>query len=178
MSWNSLSNITSKDFICGWCGNRIASANGYFNSGSAKIYICHFCQKPNYFDGTGGQYPGASYGTEIKNLPEDIETIYNEIRRLHGESAWTAIVLLARKLLMHVAVEKGAPEGKQFITYVQYLTDNYVAKSNQGWVDRVRTVSNIANHELKIMDAAQARMVTDFTGMILKLVYEFAPPEA
>jgi hypothetical protein len=38
---------------------------------------------------------------------------------------------------MHVGVEKGAPEGESFLSYVKYLLDNgYVPPDARDWIDR------------------------------------------
>lgn len=178
MAWYDLNHLQSREFTCGWCGNKVATTSGYYDQvGSDKIYICPHCDYPSFFN-SGKQYPGSAYGDEVKNLPEDVEGIYNELRQLHATSAWTSIVLLGRKLLMHIAVSKGAAENQRFIQYVEYLCDEYVARNNRGWIDRVRTLGNTATHELQVMTQNDAELITDFSAMILKLIYEFSPPEA
>jgi hypothetical protein len=75
---------------------------------------------------------------------------------------------------MHVAVAKGAPAGKNFVTYVEYLSDqNYVPPGAKTWVDHIRTKGNEANHEINIMKAEDASELLEFCGMLLKLVYEY-----
>ena len=178
MAWYNQSKLDSKGFVCGWCGNKVASDRGYYDQVAAdKIYTCPHCDNPIFFN-AGGQYPGAAYGEAVKRLPEDVGQIYEELRELHTVSAWTSIVLLGRKLLMHVAISKGAAENQRFIQYVEYLCEEYVARNNRGWIDRVRTIGNTATHELQIMTKEDAELITDFSAMILKLVYEFGPPEA
>jgi len=178
MSWQELSQLVSISFVCGWCGNKVATDEGYFNSlNGARISPCPHCGKPSFFRGDK-QFPGASYGDDVKNLPVDVAEIYQELRQLHATGAWTSIVLLGRKLLMHVAVSKGAGENQRFIQYVEYLCDEYVARNNRGWIDRVRTLGNTATHDLQIMTKEDAELITDFSAMILKLIYEFSPPEA
>ena len=44
---------------------------------------------------------------------------------------------------MHIAVAKGADEGKSFQTYVNYLADNhFVPPDARIWVDHIRQKSN------------------------------------
>ena len=75
---------------------------------------------------------------------------------------------------MHVAVEKGAEEGKPFLEYVEYLSQKgYVPPDGKGWVDYIRTKGNEANHEIKIMSFADASDLITFSEMLLKFVYEF-----
>jgi hypothetical protein len=69
-----------------------------------------------------------------------------------GVNSFTSAVLTCRKLLMHIAVEKGAPTNQSFLQYVEYLEQNhYVPPGGKGWVDYIRTKGNEANHEIKIM---------------------------
>lgn len=75
---------------------------------------------------------------------------------------------------MHVAVAKGAEEGKDFVYYVEYLAmKNYIPPDARGWVDYIRTRGNEANHEIVIMGDEEATDLLVFTEMLLKLVYEF-----
>jgi hypothetical protein len=86
----------------------------------------------------------------------------------------TSVVLTCRKLLMHIAVEKGAPTGKSFLEYVEYLADKgFVPPDGKGWVDHIRKKGNEANHEIKIMSSDDASDLIAFSEMLLKFVYEF-----
>ena len=86
--------------------------------------------------------------------------------------------MLARKILMHIAVERGADPGKSFAYYVSYLVDNnYVPPDSRDWVDEIRENGHEANHEIREVTIEQARSVLDFVTMLLELLYEF-PDEA
>ncbi len=75
---------------------------------------------------------------------------------------------------MHVAVEKGAGEGKSFKEYVDFLADNhYVPPDGKTWVDHIRTKANEANHAIVLMSKGEADDLITFTEMLLRLVYEF-----
>ncbi len=75
---------------------------------------------------------------------------------------------------MHIAVAKGAEEGKNFFEYVEYLSSKgYVPPDAKSWVDHIRTKGNEANHQIVIMSEEEARDLTAFVEMLLKLVYEF-----
>ena len=98
-------------------------------------------------------------------------------------NSFTSAVLTCRKLLMHIAVEKGAAPGKSFLEYVEYLAQkNYVPPDGHGWVDHIRTKGNEANHEIKIMAVEDASDLIAFLEMLLKFIYEFPakvkPPSA
>jgi hypothetical protein len=82
--------------------------------------------------------------------------------------------MLCRKVLMSIAVEKGASEGLRFIEYVNYLEANgYVPPGGKGWVDAIRKQGNDANHKIAPMIPSDASTLIEFTAMLLKIVYEF-----
>lgn len=183
--WQNESDISQKKYTCGHpsCGREVASNTGWYyanpRSGVTEgwIYICPMCHRPTFFDDTVSptlQVPGAGFGKGIEHLPKDIEDLYEEIRKTTSDEAFTSAVLACRKILMHIAVEKGAPEGKNFITYVEYLVDNhYAPPGSRSWVDKIRESGNEANHEIKIMTADEAKELVTFVEMLLKFIYEF-----
>jgi uncharacterized protein DUF4145 len=140
----------------------------------AYIYICAYCGAPTYFDPNGFQIPGPSFGENVGSLPQDVAALYNEARSCVKANANTSAVLTCRKLLMHIAVEKGAKPGQSFIEYIEYLAGKgYVPPDGQGWVDHIRKKGNEANHEIKIMSAEDAKELITFSAMLLKFIYEF-----
>ena len=142
---------------------------------NAFIYVCHQCEQPTFFDEAGKQMPGAAFGDAVSDVPDkSIEDLYNEARAATSASAYTAAVLCCRKLLMHVAVAKGAKPGATFVEYVQYLADkNYIPPDARDWVDHIRTKGNEANHEIKIMSRVEAEELISFAEMLLKLIFQF-----
>lgn len=117
--------------------------------------------------------PGVPYGEAVEKLPGPVEPLYDEVRNAMAASAFTVSVMGCRKILGHVAVEQGAEEGKSFIEYVNFLTDNgYVPPNGKGWVDHIRKKGNEANHEIMMMSRQDAEEIVTFTGMLLKFVYE------
>jgi hypothetical protein len=65
--------------------------------------------------------PGALFGPKIEVLPNDVADAYLEARRCMSVVAYTSAELICRKVLMQVAVEKGAREGDSFANYLSYL---------------------------------------------------------
>lgn len=183
--WQNGHSLPARMYECGFCGASVAPDKGWYaarpsgsphvTSAASFIYICHHCQGPTFFDPNGRRFPGTAFGDDVKDITDDgIATLYEEARRSSAASAYTAAVLCCRKILMHVAVEKGAPEGKPFVIYVEHLaTNGYIPPGARGWVDHIRTKSNEANHEIAVMSAADAEELLSFTGMLLKVVYEF-----
>ena len=176
IQWENIMVIGTHSFVCGHCGSDIATEKG-FKSGnnSAKIYICHKCTEPNYFNTSGNQTLGSKFGDDVSDIDDSlVEKLYDEARKCMSVSAYTAAVLSCRKLLMHIAVSKGADKGKKFIEYVEYLSDNnYVPPGAKGWVDHIREKGNEANHEIVLMEEGDAKELISFIGMLLKIIFEF-----
>jgi hypothetical protein len=177
MNWSNYSTINSLSFVCGYCGNKVASNHGYVTSDATEgkqgfIYICPHCNRPTYFHKK--QIPGVSPGNEVEHLPRDIEALYKESRECVAASAYTASVLICRKLLMNLAVAQGAEAGKKFIEYVDYLAaEGYVPPNGRGWVDHIRKKGNEATHEIVLMSKDDAEELIAFAEMLLKFIYEF-----
>ncbi len=175
----SAGNIGSKDFVCGYCGNGLVSEKGWqggvAGQPAASIYICHYCTRPTFIDYDEEQIPDVKFGGDVEGISESlVSELYNEARNCMSVSGHTAAVLCSRKLLMNVAVSKGAKEGLQFIKYVEYLSDNhYVPPDAKDWVDHIRKKGNEATHEIAIMQRENAEEIISFVEMILRLVYEF-----
>jgi len=82
--------------------------------------------------------------------------------------------MACRKILMHMAVDKGADENRSFAHYVDYLSDHgYITPDGKKWVDYIRSRGNDANHEISLMTKPDAERLLLFTDMLLRLVYEF-----
>ena len=173
--------IQSARFTCGHCGSAVASDRGWKGAiqGSsyvpAAIYICHECTRPTLLDAELGQVPGAAFGNTVAGIPEaTVERLYTEARGCMSVASYTAAVLCCRKLLMHVAVSKGAKPGASFVSYVEYLAQQgYIPPDARDWVDHIRTKSNEANHEIVIMARDDAEELVAFSEMLLKVIYEF-----
>jgi hypothetical protein len=164
--WQNLGGVPSKSYICGYCGNDIAENRGYTGSvpgrtGSVLIYICHYCSSPTYFDASGSQWPGSSFGQNVGDLPVDgVAELYGEARRCISSTSYTASVLCSRKL--------------KFIEYVDYLAaKGYIPPDGKEWVDYIRTKGNEATHEIALMQKEDAERLVTFLEMLLKFVFEF-----
>ena len=175
MTWHNTQAPGSRQFTCGHCNNLVASSVGYFSSNLATrvIYLCPHCDKPTYFDGLVPM-PGVPFGMPVAHLPPEVENLYMEARRCSSASAYTASVLLCRKLLMNIAVSLGAKAGDTFASYVEYLaTAGYVPPNGKAWVDHIRKKGNEATHEIVIMQQQDAQDLLLFLEMLLKFIYEF-----
>jgi hypothetical protein len=118
--------------------------------------------------------PQQLIGNEVKYLPQEVEDVYNEARRCYTVNAYTGSVMLCRKLLMNIAVHKGAPPNQKFAEYVDYLCDKgFVSGDNKIWADLVRNKGNEANHEIPKMTSTDAEELIEFLELVLKSIYEF-----
>jgi hypothetical protein len=122
----------------------------------------------------GLRIPEQLVGNEVKHLPKEVENVYNEARRCVTVNAFTGSVMLCRKLLMNIAVNKGAAPNQNFATYVDYLCDKgFVSGDNKIWAQLVRGKGNEANHEITMMTSTDAEELIEFLELVLKSVYEF-----
>ena len=88
-------------------------------------------------------------------------------------SAYTAAELMCRKILMHVAVDKGAKAGLHFVTYIKYLEDQgYSTPPMKKWVELIKNHGNEATHEIAETDVERAEGTIMFTAELLRLTYE------
>lgn len=181
-SWANTYKMSNQRYTCAYCDSLVAPSMGYLCERAlgkplGRIVICPNCNNPTYLksDDVGGviQYPHPSYKEKIDYLPIDIESIYNEIKICINNQAYTAVVLLSRKILMNVAVDSGAKEGKRFIEYVDYLEDiGTIPKDGRGWVDVIRKAGNTATHEIPSIDSKTAHDVLTFLEFLLRIKYE------
>lgn len=170
--------MDSRSYGCGHCGSHIASQRGYSGHDELGrweyIYICHRCGRPTYFDIAKRATPGALFGESIGDVEKTVDDLYEEARRSYAASSFTATVLCCRKLLMHIAVSQGSEAGGSFVSYVEFLAaKGYVPPGAKPWVDHIRQKGNEANHDIVIMSRADAEDLLSFSGMLLKLVFEF-----
>ena len=174
--WTSVQTIEPHAYRCGFCGKEVASEKGiYFNRDPhrIKITICPICRHPTFFE-VGVQVPGSPFGDPVNHVPAEVNALYDEARRCTADNAFTAAVLAARKLLMHIAVDRGAKSGSSFMEYIEYLAANgFVPPHGKGWVDHIRKKGNEANHEIVLMTHDDAADLINFTEMLLKFIYEF-----
>ncbi|NCB25728.1 MAG: DUF4145 domain-containing protein [Bacteroidia bacterium] len=167
--------------ICPFCNKEVAAikhidiTQGQF-ADTEHMYIiaeCPVCMKPIIYDTHSDcTYPSALQFENVKNLPNDVQTVYDECRKAYSAGCFTASVILARTLLNHVAVDKGAEENLSFKSYVDYLVENYMPPKSQKWVDTIRLCANDSTHHLEILEKNDAEQVIKFVMYLLKYIYE------
>lgn len=172
--WKDAGPLPSMQYICGHCSADISSQHGYrahqeMTNRVGLMYICHRCTKPTLFLDhavSTEQVPGARFGRVVPDVSDtDVAAIYEEARSATGANAHTAAVMCCRKLLMHLAVARGAATGQSFKQYVDYLeTNHYTPPSSKAWVDSIRDKGNEVNHEIKISTREDAELLISFNA--------------
>lgn len=182
LGWKKPERIKNKSFTCGYCGRYVSSDRGYGlhvhedASGNqvGGIYICPNCNGPSLITPENKVFPGHTMGNPVAHLPKDIEGLYEEARKCTSQDCFTAAVMVCRKILMNIAVDRGAKAGLIFMDYVNYLSDNgYIPPNGKHWVDHIRKKGNEANHEITIMTEIDAKELLTFVEMLLRFVHEF-----
>jgi hypothetical protein len=179
--WQNLSGVEEVQFKCGYCDREIAPNAGYHcRSGGGGIYICPNCGRPTFINHylqeyvNGYQTPQARLGNKIEGISDTgVEELYNEARDCTTIGAYTAAVMICRKILMNFAVAQKAKVGDNFASFVTYLADNgYIPPQGKPWVDQIRQRGNEANHEIILMYEDDANLILHFTEALLRINYE------
>lgn len=180
IDWHNKQDIGSHSYQCSYCGKSLASDKGYVGTNQGVrlnypeyICICHFCNKPTYIDINGKQYPGVAAGNSIDNINDlSVKSLYEEARNCISVNAFTAAAMACRKILMNLAVVKGAKTGLKFVQYVKFLTDNhFVPPDGKEWVEHIKNKGNDANHKIEIVSKEDSEELLYFTEMLLAFIY-------
>ena len=157
-SWLHHKAIETISYRCGYCHDKVASDRGYaihdykLRRQVGGIYICPSCQGATFSAPEGQRFPSSAFGNSVNNVPEDLSSLYEEARRCTSQSCYTSAVLACRKILMNIAVDRGAEKNLPFIEYVNYLSDKgFIPPNGKHWVDHIRKKGNEANHEIELM---------------------------
>lgn len=114
-------------------------------------------------------------GKEIKELPENIRNVYEEVRKCMQSNCFTGAVMLMRKITMNIAVHEGAEKNLKFVQYIDFLCENgIVPKKSKTKADSIKDLGNDANHEVENRTPGEAQNCFEFIELLLKVNYEFA----
>ncbi|MCZ4563558.1 DUF4145 domain-containing protein [Rhodococcus sp. IEGM 1401] len=146
---------------------------------------CMSCRRGAVLNDRYGLAPSTMPLDVPQGLDADTEATWNEVRSCLSARAFTASVMMCRKLLMHMAVTEGLPEkddkdrAPNFFQCIDHLqSEGVITKRNRKWVDRIKDIGNEANHDLASIDKEQATTVATFTRQLLHEVYELPFLEA
>ena len=175
-NWRNAEHLSSKRYTCGYCGETVGSSYGYtlnYHNGDIAIYLCPYCGRPSFME-DNVIIPGSTYGQTITNLPDTVQSLYDEARNSYQAGAFTGVILICRKILANVAVYYGAEDGQRFVKYVDYLVENgYVPEKSREWIDKIRTEGNSATHDQTAKNKDDAQRILDFVQMLLLINFKF-----
>lgn len=162
---------------CGVCERRVSAAViAYWSHPSGHVIQwmqCTNCGWGSVRNGQGAESPDPPFGVSIEGLPPEVFAAYTQARDSMSVGAYIGAELICRRILMHVAVERGAKPGLRFAAYVSDLARRgYVTPPMQPWVDLIRKHGNEAAHELSEVTKERAESTLMFTAELLRLVYE------
>ncbi len=175
-------------YTCGYCGHEVTGyvlASGIDRMSHRILWLqCPNCRRGSVRDGPSGVVPGVPFGPSIEGLPDEVLRAYEEARKCLSVQANTAAEGMCRKILMHVAVDKGAAEGKSFAFYLDYLGEQgYITPPMRDWVTLIKDHGNEAQHRIQTPDRQRSESTLLFTAQLLRTVYEmghiaarFKPP--
>jgi hypothetical protein len=182
--WHQVDSSDGLDYNCAYCGHKVAASQryravaptGHVNNAPtvSTIEICPHCANPTYFQQREKQFPSPAFGRTVRNISEPkIQALYEESRVCTAQGAFTASVMLCRKLIMNIAVHQGAAANLSFVAYVDYLgSKGFVPPNGKKWVDEIRQKGNEANHEIELMTAKDAERSITFIENLLRFIFE------
>ena len=165
--------VIIQDYTCGHCER---SVGGLVIAGIGERQIqwllCPSCGRGSVqHDDT--ILPSLLSIPQVEGLPSDICQVYDEARKSFAVEAYTGCELLCRKILMSVAVDRGAAEDKSFEHYVDYLKDNgHITASLKDMADIIRRNGNQSTHKIGQPDPERAEYTLKFTAQVLRSIYE------
>ena len=175
---NSHNASTKVSYTCYFCEESVSGVvvRHYKNGDNGQLIhwlLCPNCSHGSVKDRDNNVYPILVTGEKISGLSGIVKKSYEEAKICFSVQAYTACELLCRKLLMHIAADKGAEEGKSFQYYIEYLQDKgYVSSPMKSWVDLIRQHGNISAHEIEEPNKQRAENTLTFTALLLKFIYE------
>lgn len=193
MSYGGHNNIRRPDgntadawfsYTCAHChtdvsGAVVAHSNIDEESASIRWLWCPACGDASVRTVSGHVYPAAPFGPSLEGLPPDVASAYNEARACLSANAFTGTELICRKILIHVAVDRGAKpksdagRSPSFAACLDYLkTTGFVTPTMETWVTLIKDHGNEAAHELTIPTVERAKSTLLCTAELLRVVYE------
>jgi hypothetical protein len=166
-----------QNYKCGHCGvfNSGRTVAGYEGTIRTRFLVCTSCCRGTTWDSKIGYIPGHKPGDALNGLPPEVNEAYEEARTCFSVKAYTACELICRKILMHIAVDKGDEEGKHFEEYLDYLeSKGYITPPIKSWTDQIRQNGNSSTHELQAPSEERAEETLMFTMELLRIIYEMA----
>jgi hypothetical protein len=167
-------------YTCGFCGADVGPSRHYrkdhgSDEYAAFVYLCPVCNRPTYIcKDLDEQAPGRLVGGSLVGITDpDVERLYGEARKALASGAPSASVMVCRKLLMHIAVEKGAEKNEKFAYYALYLLDQHIiGEPLAEAVKHIKNQGNKENHELDVSLPEDATALLKLVEFVLASIYE------
>lgn len=162
-------------YLCGHCNHQTSGrvVSYYPSTPTNKWLLCTNCGKGSVLTPEGKIVPPSKFGNSLEGLPNIVQKAYNEARDCYSIGAYTSCELICRKILMNVAVDKGAKENDKFVNYLDSLkTKGYVTESMMEWVSLIRSRGGESTHYIDEPDQTRAESTLMFTEQLLKIIYE------
>ncbi len=138
-----------------------------------RFMLCTHCEKGSVWIKPNIIIPGVTPGDKLEGLPNEVNEAYEEARNCFSINSYTACELICRKILMHIAVDKGAEEGKSFQDYIDFLEEKeYITPSIKSWTDIIRQHGNDSTHKIEGANKERAKNTFMFTMQLLRIIYE------
>lgn len=169
MPWEEMMFGGSEPYICGYCGDVVTSLTGFYEDRlpRRRIYICPHCEGPTTFV---GDCPDAGFVAPdvLANYTEDVAALYREACNCMAAKADIGAVLCARKLVMNIAISKGADKGTSFLSCIDFLVDRGLVPSDcQEQVQRIRDKCEEADHDISELSRSDASDLLSFAQALL-----------
>ena len=106
--------------------------------------------------------------------PDDVRQLYEEAAKTFAAGAYTATAMLARKLLMVCACHEGEDDGKSFVAYVEFITNQVLTfPKAKPAINAIRSIGNDANHEVQFVSRDDAHRAMKIVTYLLNTIYSF-----
>lgn len=199
LDWAQTSELTGQQrtrYTCGFCSSMSAPNRAYLGpsqidgNAMAWIYICSFCGQPTYRDLDGKMTPQPSYGRDIPKIRnEDAGKLYREAQNCYQVGAFTAAVLVCRKLLLNVtnavkleradeieAAGKDATREREpfseFAPCITWLSHNdYIPRRMINAFREIPRIGGDATHTMPLMEVKEAELLINRSYDLLMMVY-------
>ena len=171
----------SKTLTCPYCDVKVSTPSDTRifdpDTGIIKfnIHKCPDCFMPIIIGTDGKVIPKTQTlpFADVRYLPPSVEKLYAECRMCYLNECYYSVIMVARTVLMHIAVDKGDNVGKSFFEYISFFEINgYIGRQNKPWVDKIRTIGNKYVHQLDDATAEDAEKVILFIKQLLGNLYE------
>jgi hypothetical protein len=172
---------SEKTLCCPYCNVTVRAVSDIrifdVDSGGIKyqIFKCPECFMPVTIGIDGEIIPPSRFlpFEDIKHLPMQIEKMYCECRKSFSIKCFYSATMVARTMIMYIAVNLGAKSNNSFANYIDYLEEKgFIAPHSRSWVDKIRLIGNQYTHELDEATEEDAELAIVFISQLLRNVYE------